>query len=262
MTASPPGDRTGSPWNLGLVEAIRIDLVRLHESWMALVFPRQREAKHTVLGKWKPRSRAGLAKYRVWGVLGALIVAVLYPLVLAGFATRFYTRRINQHAMRIGVVGVFLVSVVVWGALTIVARFRFPLEGFLAVLSAAVVATVSAMLAVVFAKIGGRWTTVVFAYPFAVTAIFLPPVVAALFSPGLAEVVFPRSDTIAIWILDTILARVNLASYFRANFELVGPAYAGMWFGIAVPVGWFLGLLVTLANVVRPQEPARDPAEA
>ncbi|MDX1745502.1 MAG: hypothetical protein R3324_06155, partial [Halobacteriales archaeon] len=83
-------------------------------------------------------------------------------------------------------------------------------------------------------------------------AFFLPPVVAALYSPSLAEVVFPRSQVLAIWLLDTVLAVGGINEFLRARFELVGLAYVGMWFGLAVPIGWALGLLVTLANLVRP----------
>jgi hypothetical protein len=90
------------------------------------------------------------------------------------------------------------------------------------------------------------------AYPFGVTALFLPPVVAALYSPSLGEIVFPRSDLVAVWLLDNVLDVYGLNTYLRTRFDLVGLTYVGMWFGLAIPVGWFLGLLVTLADLVRP----------
>jgi len=124
------------------------------------------------------------------------------------------------------------------------------------------VATVSAALAVVFTRVGGRVTTVVLAYPFAVTAIFLPPVVAALYSPTVAEVVFPRSETLAIWILDNVLDYGGIAGYVRDTFDLEGLAYVAMWFGLAVPVGWILGMLVTMANLVRPTPETGEAAKS
>lgn len=252
MAERPPGDRTVQPSDPGIIEAIRIDLVRLHERWMGLAFPRQQAQAHSVLGKWKPRTPTGRAKYSIWGVLGGLVIAVLYPLAVVGFAVRFYTRRISRSAASIGLAGVLILSVLVWGGLTAFARMQFSYEGFVAVAAAGGVATFSAMLAFLFARIDGRFTTVVFAYPFAVTSIFLPPVVAAFYSPTLASVVFPSSQLLSIWFLENVLNFWGMDDWMRRTFDLVGLAYVGMWFAIAVPVGWTLGILVTLANVVRP----------
>ncbi|WP_132061435.1 hypothetical protein [Halorussus amylolyticus] len=236
----------------GFVGAIRYDLKRLHESWMALFFPRQRGADDTVLGKWTPSSTSGKVAYRVWGAVGTLVVAILYPFTLFGFATRYYTRKIDGTATRIGVVGVVLLSLLAWGGLTALARMRFSTTGFFAVGAAGGVATVSAALAYLTGTYGGRASTVLLAYPFAMTAIFLPPVVAALYSPSLSEVIFPNSYTLAVWILDNPLDVWGINTYLRENFVLEGSAYVGMWFGLSVPIGWFFGLLVTLADLVRP----------
>lgn len=236
-----------------MLSEIRVDLRRLYEGWMGLLFPRQSANEHSVLGKWKPESPTERVSYALWGALGVLAIAIAYPLAVLGFGARFYTRRLDSTTTRIGVLGVIAVSVVVWGALTILARFRFSAEGFLAVLAAAVVATVAAVLAYLFARVGGRKTTVLLAYPFGMTAVFLPPVVAALYSPALAELVFPRSTSIAKWVLDNVFTIGNLNTYLRTNYDLEGVAYVGMWFAIAVPLGWLLGILVTLADVVRPK---------
>jgi len=238
----------------GLVGAIRYDLKRLHESWMALFFPRQRGTENSVLNKWEPTSTTGKVAYRAWSVVGRPVVAVLYPLALVGFAARYYTRKIDGTATRLGVVGVILLSLLVWGGLTALARVRFSTTGFLAVGAAGGVATVSAALAYVTGTRGGRLSTVLFAYPFAMTAIFLPPVVAALYSPTLSEVVFPNSYSLAVWILENPLDVAGINAFLRSQFTLEGIAYAGMWFGLSVPIGWFVGLLVTLADVVRPKK--------
>lgn len=232
-------------------EAVRLDLRRLHEHWMELFFPRQRGA-HSVLGKWRPSTSAGWAAYRGLGGVGALVVALLYPLVLIGFATRFHTRRIDRAAAGLGLLGVVSLTAVVWGALAAVAHLQLSRQGFVAVAAAAVVATVAAGLAVSFARTGGRGTTVALAYPAAMTAIFLPPVVAALFSTTVGSVVLPGSTTLAIRLLDGPLALVGLDGYLRENYTLEGIAYVGMWLGIAVPLGWFSGCVVTLADLVRP----------
>ncbi len=239
-----------------IVGGIRIDLKRLHETWMEIVWPRQRDAGDTVLGKWKPSSGPQLALYRAWSALGVPVIALVYPLVLLGAVIRFQTRRIDGTATSLGVVGVVLLSLVVWGALTALARFQFQLAtgGFVAVAAASGVATLSAALAVGTHRVDGRFTTVLLSYPFAMTAIFLPPVVAALFSPDIADLVLPGSREFANVLLDTVARPVGLYDFFTDNFSIEGAGYALMWLGISVPLGWLLGLLVTLADVVRPTE--------
>ncbi len=238
--------------NGGLVGAIRVDVVRLHETWMELVFPRQRSAAHSVLGKWQPRNRADRIKYRIWGAMGAPVVAVLYPLLLIGFAARFNARRLDSARARFGGIGIVLLVALLWGLFTAATRLRLAFGGSVAVAAASAVAVVSAGLAAAFSRIGGRLTTVVFAYPMAMNALFLPPVVAALYDPSLG-VVFERSTAIAIFLLDEVLVLVGLDEYLRANFTLEGMGYVLMWIGIATPLGWFLGFVVTLADLVRPQ---------
>ena len=237
----------------GLFGAIAVDLRRLHETWMELVFPRQRESAHSVLGKWTPNTTTGWIGYRLWGAIGVFVVALLYPLALFGFMTRFYARKFDGTATRIGILGVVAISIVLWGALTVFARLRFSFAGFVAVGAAGIVATVSAALAVVFSRVGGRATTVLLGYPFGTTAIFLPPVVAALYSPTLANAVFPQSESLAIWILDNVLYVGGINEYLRSQYSLRGLGYVGMWFGIAVPLGWILGSVVTLADLIRPE---------
>jgi len=92
----------------GVVGGIRIDLNRLHETWMELVYPRQRNANDTVLGTWTPDSSFGMALYRLWSALGVPVIALVYPLVLCGVVLRYQTRRIDGTATRLGVVGVVL----------------------------------------------------------------------------------------------------------------------------------------------------------
>lgn len=246
MAAGTESDDTG-----GVIAGLRVDLVRFHETWMELVFPRQRGAAHSVLGKWKPKTTADRIKYRVWGAIGALVVAFTYPLVLVGSVVRFYSRRIDSTTTRIGLLGVILVTVLLWGGLTALARLRFSLEGFYAVAAASLVAVLSAVLALVFTRVGGRGTTIALAYPFGVTAIFLPPVVAALYSPTVAELVVPSSEQLADYVLNNFVPG-RIERLLRSQYELEGLALVGMWFGIAVPLGWLLGILVTLADVVRP----------
>lgn len=236
----------------GVIHGIKVDVRRLHEHWMGLMFPRQRSGGHSVLGRWTPSTTRGKIGYRLWSVLGMLIVGVLYPLMLVGVMTRFYSRRVNLLLAWIGVFGVVILAAVVWGALTVVAHFQLSHEGFLAVGAAAAVATVAAFIAAITTKFGGRLTTIIFAYPAAMTAIFLPPIVAALFSPYLGDLVFPRNEAIAIWILDNVLVVGDINEWLRDQYELDEVGHVLMWFGISVPIGWLLGILVSLADLIRP----------
>ncbi|MFC7155526.1 hypothetical protein ACFQPA_08655 [Halomarina halobia] len=243
----------------GIVTGIRADVTRLHGLWMSLVFPQLRRT-HSVMGRWRPRGTAQRALFRAWGALGALALLAGYPLLLLGFGTRFWSRRLDGTVARLGVVGAVVLSAVVWGLLTLVARLQFSTEGFIAVGAASVVAVVSVALAVVFARYGGRGTTVLLAYPAAMNALFLPPVVAALYSPTLAGVIFPESATLARWLLDNVLVVGDLSTTLRDAFELEGAAYVAMWFALAVPVGWLLGSVVALADAVRPTPHRSSPA--
>ncbi|QSG03638.1 putative membrane protein [Natranaeroarchaeum sulfidigenes] len=204
------------------------------------------------MGKWTPNTTGGWIAYRLWAAVGVPVVAVLYPLALSGLMFRFYASRIDRVAAGLGVAGVVVLAALVWGVLTVAAHQVFSFDGFLAVLAAAVVATIAAGLAVAFSQVGGRLVSVVFAYPSAMTALFLPPVVAALVSPTLGEVVLSGSDSLAIWLLDTVLVVGGLSEWLSDQYTLAGAAYLGMWFGIAVPLGWLIGSLVTLAGLVRP----------
>lgn len=245
-------ETSASRQTVGLVGGVKIDLRRLHGEWMELLFRRQRRG-HSVLGKWKPETPAQTIAYYSWYLLGALILLVLYPLAVVGFAVRFYTTRIDSTATRLGVVGVTALCVLVWGSLTVLARLELDGAGFVAVAAASSVATISAGLAVLCGRYGGRGVTIVLAYPLAMTAVFLPPVVAALSYEPLEAIIFPPSETLAIMILDGVLHVGGLNDLIRGTFDLEGINYVFMWVAIAAPVGWTLGLLVELANLVRPR---------
>jgi hypothetical protein len=235
----------------GFLAAVRVDLRRLHAAWRELLFEDQLEP-NPVRGHWTPETPGQHAAFWGWSALGAPLVAAVYPLAVAGFGARYLVARLDSTATRLGVVAVLLVVGLTWGALSAVAWVRFSPTGFRAVLAASAVATVSAGLARGFAALDGRPVTVLFAYPLAVSTVVLPPVTAALYSPTLAAVVLPSSTTLAIWLLDGVLSVGGVAAVLRSEFELVGVAFVGMWFGLAVPAGWLLGVLVTLANALRP----------
>ncbi|MFB6310959.1 MAG: hypothetical protein ABEH64_07230 [Salinirussus sp.] len=242
----------------GVLDAIRFDVRRMHETWMEFIYPRQRGAEQTVLGKWRPDGGISLYLYRLWSAIGAPVVAIIYPLVLLGYFLRFQTRRINLAAVSIGMGGVIGLFVLLWGGLAAVAAFGLSDQlspgGVTAVVAASAVAVVASALSYASWRLDGRVLTVLLAYPFAMTAIFLPPVVAALFSTAVADVVLTRSDSIARWFVLQGPELFGLVDYLVANFERTQFAHVVIWFAVSVPVGWILGTLVTLADLVRPTE--------
>ncbi|MWG35655.1 hypothetical protein [Halomarina oriensis] len=243
----------------GVVSGVRADVAQLHEHWMAVVFPRVQQT-HSVVGQWRPDGALKQGLFYVWGLFGALALLVTYPFLLFGFGTRFFVRRVDSTATRLGAIGVVALTAVAWGLLTafVWVQETFSAEAFVAVAAASVVAVVSAGLAALFTRVGGRVTTVLLAYPAAMNALFLPPVVAALYSPTLAGAVLTGSESFAVWLLDNVLVVGDVNAFLRSQFSLEGGAYVAMWFAIAVPVGWLLGLLVTLADVVRPKPDSKS----
>lgn len=239
----------------GLAGAVAIDLRVLHETWMAVLFPRQRDTRGTALGKWKPETPPGRVAYYLWALVGAPVVAVVYPLLLAGYIVRYQARQVGAVGLRLGLAGVVLLFALVWGGLTGLAVLQsgaFEEGAVTALALASGVAVVSAALSYLCWRVDGHTTTVLLAYPFAVTAIFLPPVVAALFWPPLAGLI-EWSDEVAFWVTNEGPDPLGVVSWLEATFDRQDEDHVLIWFVASFPVGWALGLLVTLADLVRPR---------
>jgi len=247
--ASREGRARGTP---SLWSRVQTDLTVLHGAWLDLGF-RSRRTHHPALGEWAPSSTPAQVAFWLWSALGVPLVAALYPFVLVGFAVRFYVRKLFRAAVSLGWLGVAVAATVAWSALTVgVWLLDVPLVGVRAVAAGGAVAVPCAVLSLTIARRGGRLSTVLLAYPLGVTALCLPPVVAAFYWPPLADRVFPSSYALAVWLLDNPLSVAGVESFLRAEFRLAGFGYVWMWAGIATVVGWTLGLLVTLADRVRP----------
>ena len=245
------------PTDSELIAAVSADIRRLLTGWRELLFSMPSDS-HPVRNRWRPESTTGRLAFWLWSALGTVLIAVVYPFAVAGFWVRYVTRRLNRIATGLGFLAIIAVVAVAWSVLTVLAWGGFSAAGFKAVLTASVVATVSAGLAWVTARAGGRRLTFLATYPFVVAAVFLPPVTAALFSPTLGDIILPRSTSLAEWILDNVLFVGDLSTVIRRQFDLTGAAFVAMWSGLAVPIGWGLGLLVTFANAVRPRDDGRS----
>lgn len=168
-----------------------------------------------------PSAMGGRAVYHGWVGLGALVVALLYPLVAAGFVLRVPVRRIGRAAASLGIGGAVGASAA-WIGLTAVAHLLLP-GGVSAVVTASAILATLAAAAAASSRTGGRVTTVLLAYPAGAAALVLPPVIAVL----------------------------------SLGTPLDGAASVGVGLGIAVALGWVLGCAVGLADLVRPSRRGR-----
>jgi len=239
----------------GLSDAIKYDLRVMHETWMEFVFPRQRGAENTVLGKWQPEETHEVFTYRLWWWLGVPLISIVYPMVLLGYFLRHQTRRINVTAARLGFFGVVLLFTLLWGGLTAIVyiQLQSALEpgAVTALTAASIVAVASSALSYIFWRVGGRGTTVLLAYPFAMTAIFLPPVVAALFWEPLGEVIIQQGEDLFTWVFQS--GPDEIMEPLGDRFDRQEYHHAIIWFAVSFPVGWVVGTLVTLADLIRPK---------
>ncbi|SDJ48298.1 hypothetical protein SAMN05216226_10427 [Halovenus aranensis] len=238
----------------GLTDAIRYDIRVMHETWMEMLFPRQRGAAGTVLGKWTPEETREVISYRLWHALGVPVIAIFYPLVLLGYIIRFQARKLNVTATRLGFFGVVLVFTLLWGGLTgaVYLELQTALEegAVTGIGAASGVAVLAAALAYTFWRLGGRFVTILLAYPFAVTALFLPPVVAALFWEPLGDIIIDQGDDLFSWAFET--GPDSITDPLGERYDRDEEDHAIIWFAISYPVGWLLGILVSLANLIRP----------
>jgi Ni,Fe-hydrogenase I cytochrome b subunit len=83
------------------------------------------------------------------------------------------------------------------------------------------------------------------------TALFLPPVVAALFWDPLGSVIIEEGDDFFSWAFDT--GPEALTEPLGERFDRQAYHHAIIWFIVSFPVGWVLGFLVTLADLIRPK---------
>ena len=235
-----------------VVTAIKADLTRLLSGWRGLIFAQQATAYAAGTDQWRLDTSWKRAGFGVWSLLGVVLLPMFYPFVAFGFWVSYVTRQIDRTVASRGILAIIGSVALVWTGLTVIAWARFQTAGFQAVLAASVVATASVGLSWAFTRTQSRILTLLVAYPFAVSAVFLPPVTAALYSPTLGSVVLPGSVSLAVWLLDNPLRVLGVSAFLREQFKLTGLAFLWMWFAFAVPSGWVLGALVTVANAVRP----------
>ena len=223
------------------------NIINKHNSLLSKYFPRPSP-------KIRPNHKKGItSQLRFVGISTIVIILTgLYmPFLLIGYPTNFVARKFAIVLDRTSTMIITLLTATSWGALTLLTYFQLGLADVLAVGIVSVVAVVAAGLAAVTSKMGGRLTSVLLAHPLAMTALFLPPVVAALVAPSLEPYVLDPSYALAVWILDTVFAVGGLNEAFRGAFDLEtfgagvglpGIGYLLIWIIISVVSGWLLGI--------------------
>ena len=173
---------------------------------------------------------------------------------------RDVTRRFlsEKNTTWIGEGSVLLVAMLAWGLLTGIAGVRFGVgsNSFSAVAVASLTGMAASVTAYTIDRLGNRITTVAFAYPAAVTALFLPPVVASMTFPTISTSVLitERSHALAVWFLNDV-APPGLSAYLQVNYEFDAMAQLLMWSVISIQLGWILGLTITGIEEIREKLP-------
>lgn len=244
---SPGRPVTNSP-DTETIRSAQADVTRLIERWMGLLFPRQTD--QSVLGKWRPRTLIGRLEYRGWWLLGLPIVAGAYVLALIGTPIRYAVRGISDAGEHLGfarIVGLAgVLAVVTTGA----AWFWLSTAGVVVVGTAAGLATLSVVGMVLSARYGGRATTILLAYPFGLLAISLIPGTVFMVSTGRIDPIWqPARDTFLS--LPTGVTPLSVVTTQSLADPLLGIGFV-RWIGLLVMVGWGIGTLVLVTDIVRP----------
>lgn len=134
------------------------------------------------------------------------------------------------------------VTLLFWGVSLVYGAFAWGSSGVVALLGATIIAVMSGAMATLFALAPGRGKTIGLAYPFAMSTLFLPAIVIALYEPSL-NVILELSYEFAAVILDVVFAPVGLADVIRSTGTLQGEGHFVMWFVLSFPLGWVLGTL-------------------
>lgn len=232
---------------------ISSDIEWLHRRWMSLLFPHQLEP-HPVLGYYEPDTVWKRVGYMIWGVLGKILSLAVYPLVLIGYLLQQTVHKISITAHSLGIGQTLLFFALVWSGLASSILYVEGNQNGIAVAVAGVVALGATILAFAAQRTGTRSRTVLIAYPAAYTALFLPPITAAVLSPLIGDAVLHYSILFAELLLSTVGAEIGVSEWFRNSFELTGHYHIIMWFSVATIIGWLTGVAVTLADVLRTVE--------
>lgn len=225
------------------------DVTTLHRFWMSILYKRQSNP-HPVAGQFQPSGKGQKIVYFLWYSIGIPVSVAGYLLALLGQILKILVDRIAEKGENLGLDAALLVSAVAWTAVGLVIYFIYGQEDAVAFGISSTIAILSMIIAFVSRWYGTTKHTILISYPATYTAIFLPPISAALIVPEIADVVLPFSVDVTNAILNTPIFFEPLESILRTTFELQGISHLILWFSISTVLGWFTGVCVKLAELV------------
>lgn len=235
-----------------LVENIRADLNRLYSNWMSIRYPRFNNP-HSVIGKYTPEGSVDSFLYYIWSFIGIVVSSFIYPIALVGLGVRFGASGIKRTVSSLGIIGTMLVFLFTWLGLVGVMIYLYGFETSIGVILAVGIALVSLVIAFLSHIYLSRSGMILVGYPSIYTAVFLPPITAALIAPGIGDDVLRQSVLFAEYILVTFAGPVNLENWLRQTFELQGVYHIVLWLAVSLLTGWITGGLIELSKLVRPK---------
>lgn len=216
---------------------------------MSAIFDDQKQP-HPVAGVKMPKGRVQMSIYLIWSFLGYPASVAGYLLAVVGNILKIFVDRIVSKADDWGISSVFLLLLLLWVSIGVAVLYFYQQEDAIAFALSSTIGLLSLIIAFVAREIGSSKTTVLVAYPAAYTAIFLPPVSAALIVPEIASTVLPLSTDVANYILNSAIVFDSLEDSLRSTFNLIGFSHLILWTAISVTLGWFTGICVKSAELV------------
>lgn len=229
--------------------SIRRDINTVHSYWMSTMFDDQKQP-HPVAGKKIPTGKVQTSIYLIWSILGYPVSAIGYLLAVVGNILKIFVDRIVSKADDWGISSVFLLALLMWLSVGIAVFYFYQQEDAIAFAISSTVGLLSLVISFVAREIGSAKTTVMVAYPTAYTAVFLPPVSAALIVPEIASTVFPLSTDVANYILNSVIVFDSIEDSLRSTFNLIGFSHLILWTAISITLGWSTGICVKSAELV------------
>lgn len=233
------------------MQNIITDIKKLHGVWMGILFSKYNDP-HPVIGKYQPEGTIKKILYWFWAIIGIVTTVLSYPIVLVGLVLRIFTTSIAKVGTKLGITKTISMMAIVWASMIAGITYQYGFDNTLVLSISASIALVSLLISFYSYRNGGRKTTIIISYPAAYTAIFLPPVTAAILAP-FGDPIINQSIRVAEYMLINWASTIGMEEWIRTNFELTGIYHAVMWFVISTIVGWITGLFIVISELIRPR---------
>lgn len=222
-----------------MIKRIQTDLSYLYRYWMSQIFPNQFE-KHSVMGYWSPKTTKQKIGWNIWSFIGIFAIGITYMTILVGY-TLIQTKYLLQSIIyTLGIKVSAVLLLILWGGTGIIISPDRTI-GLLGGLG-------FGLICLGIAGVGHKLQRKTILYPAILNAILVPPTILALFSDYISQIVFPYSNTVAIYLLQYIFEPIGLREIINANFSLEGIGLVVFWILSSIVIGWILALLVEITE--------------